>query len=91
MSLIKIYEVLANLKNKNLQINIILIGNHTHTNDLPDFEQKYYSRTTDGIYKFRNDSIRIMNCIVYFETYFENINYYDLMASVLGCPNEISL
>ena len=50
----------------------------------PDFEQKYWRRTAKGIYRIRHDSIRIMKWIWYYDrSSFENINYYDLMASIV--------
>ena len=57
----------------------------------PDFEQNYSSRAATGIYKIGKDSIRLMKWICYYDrSYDENINYYDMMASILTCLNEIS-
>ena len=57
----------------------------------PDFEQDYWSRTAQGIYKIGHDSIRLMKWICYYDrSYFENINHYDLLGSILSCLNEIS-
>ena len=48
-----------------------------------DFEQNYWSRTAQGIYKIGHDSIRLMKWICYYDrSYYENINYYDLMGSI---------
>ena len=56
-----------------------------------DFEQNYWSKTATGVYKFGHDSIRLMKWICYYDrTYYENINYYDLMVNFLSCLNEIS-
>ena len=56
----------------------------------PDFEQNFWSRTATGIYKIGHDSIRLMKFIWYYDrSYYENINYYDLMASILTFLNEI--
>ena len=56
-----------------------------------DFEQDYSSRTAQGIYKIGHDSIRLMKWLAYYDrSYYENINYYDLMVSVLTCLNKIS-
>ena len=56
----------------------------------PDFEQKKYSLTSSGIYKIGYDSIRLMKWICYYDrSFYENINYFDLMASILTCLNEI--
>ena len=49
----------------------------------PNFEQNYWSRTATGIYKIGHDSIRLMKWICYYDrSYYENINYYDLMGSI---------
>ena len=57
----------------------------------PDLEQNYYSRTAKGICEVRRDSISLMKWLAYYDrSYYENYNYYDLMASVLTCLNEIS-
>ena len=57
----------------------------------PDFEQEYYSRTATGIYKCGHDSIRLMKWLVYYDSYYnENVNYYDLMGSILKHLIEIS-
>ena len=49
----------------------------------PDFEQNKYSITSTGIYKIALDSIRIMKWICsYDRSYYENINYYDMMGSI---------
>ena len=87
----KIYKVLSTLKNKKLKRNIILIEKYKNMLENSDFEQKYWSRTATGIYKIGLDSIRLMKWICYYDrSYYENINYYDLMASILTCLNEIS-
>ena len=57
----------------------------------PDFEQDHYSRTSTGVYKIGHDSIRLMKGLAYYDrSYYKNINYYDLMGSVLKYLNEIS-
>ena len=57
----------------------------------PDFEQNYWSKTAKGIYKIGHDSIRLMKWICYYDrSYYENINYYDMMAGVCKHLNEIS-
>ena len=49
----------------------------------PDFEQNYWSRTAKGIYKIGHESIRLMKWICYYDrSYYEKINYYDLMGSI---------
>ena len=87
----EIYKVLSTLKNKKLKINNILIEKYKDMVKNPEFEQDYWSRTASGIYKIGLDSIRLMKWICYYDrSYYENINYYDLMASNLTCLNEIS-
>ena len=57
----------------------------------PDFEQNHYTITSTGIYRIGHDSIRLMKWMCYYDrSYYENVNYYDLMASILTCLNEIS-
>ena len=86
----EIYKVLSTLKNKKLKINNILIDKYKDMIKNSDFEQDYWSRTAIGIYKIGHDSIRLMKWICYYDRfYYENINYYDLMASILTCQNEI--
>ena len=54
-----------------------------------DFEQDYWSRTADGIYKIGHDSIRIIKWICYYDrSQYENINFYDMMGSVLKSLKE---
>ena len=51
-------------------------------NENPDFEQNYYSRTAIGIYKIGHDAIRLTKWLAYYDrSYYESINYYDLMGS----------
>ena len=56
-----------------------------------DFEQNDWSRTAEGIYKIGRDSIRLTKWIFYYDrSYYENINYYDMMGSVCKYSNKIS-
>ena len=49
----------------------------------PDFEQDFWSKTATGIYKIGHNSVRLLKWICYSDrSYYENINYYDLMGSV---------
>ena len=44
-----------------------------------------------GIYKIGHDSIRLMKCLAfYIKYYYENLNYYDFMTSVLTFLDEVS-
>ena len=78
----KIYEVLSTLNNKKSKINNTLIDTYKDMLLNPDFEQNKYSRTSSGIYKIAHDSIRLMKWVCYYDrSYYENINYYDMMGS----------
>ena len=86
----EIFKILSTLKNKKLKINNKLIEIYKDLLKNPNFEQNKYSITSKGIYKIGHDSIRLMKWICYYDrSYYENINYYDLMASILTCLNEI--
>ena len=79
----EIYTILSKLKNKKLKINNNIIEIYKDMIKNPDFEQNYWSRTSTGIYNIGLDSIPLMKYICYYDrSYYENINYYDLMASV---------
>ena len=56
----------------------------------PEFEQNFSSRTVEGIYRIGHDSMRIVNWRACYDGYYENINYFDLMASSLSSLNELS-
>ena len=87
----EIYKVLSTLKNKKMKINIILIEKYKDLLKNPDFEQNYWSRTAQGVYKVGHDSIRLMKWICYYDrSFYENVNYFDLMASVCKHLNDIS-
>ena len=87
----KIYEVLSTLKNRNLKINNNLIEIYKDMLENPDFEQNKYSITSTGIYKIGHDSLRSMKWICYYDrSYYETVNYYDLMGSICKYLNEIS-
>ena len=87
----EIYKVLSTLKNKKLKINNILIEKYKDMLENPNFEQNKDSITSTGIYRIGHDSIRLMKWICYYDrSYYENINYYDLMGSVCKHLNEIS-
>ena len=78
-----IYKVLSSLKNKKLKINNTLIDIFKDMLKNPDYEQNYWSRTAKGIYKIGYESIRLMKWICYYDrSYYDNINYYDMMASI---------
>ena len=87
----KIYEVLTTLKNKKLEINNILIEKYKDMLENHNFEQNRYTITSISIYKIGYDCIRLMKCICYDDrSYYEKINYYDMMGSVCKHLNEIS-
>ena len=79
----EIYKVLSTLKIKKLKINNKLIEIYKDLLLNPSFEENFWSKTANGIYKIGHDSIRLMKWICYYDrSYYENINYYDLMASI---------
>ena len=48
-----------------------------------DFQQNYWSKTARGVYKMGHDCKRLLKWICYHDrSYYENINYYDMMGSV---------
>ena len=55
-----------------------------------DLEQNYFSLTAKSISGLGRDSIRIMKLLAIYDTCYENLNYFDLLASVLSARNEIS-
>ena len=59
----KIYEVLSTIENKQVKTNNISIEKYKEMSENPDIEQEHWSRTAEGIYKTRHDSIRLMKCI----------------------------
>ena len=79
----KMFEVLSTLQYKELKIKNILVEKYKNMIENPDFEQDYWSRTAEGIYKIGHDSIRLLKYICYYDiSYNENINFYDLMVSL---------
>ena len=87
----KIYEVLSSLKNKKWKINKIVNEKNEGKCENPEFDQDYFSRTSTGVYNIGHASIRLTKWLAYYDrSYYENINYYDLMGSILKYLNEIS-
>ena len=87
----EIYKNVSTLKNKKLKINNTLIEIYKNMLENPDFEQNYWSRTATGIYKIGHDSIRLMKLICFYDrSFYENINYYDLMGSICRYIIEIT-
>ena len=85
----KIYEVLSTLKNENLKVNNTLIEKYRDMLENPNFEQNHYLITSTGIYKLAHDSNRLIKWICYYDlSYCENINYSDLIGSVLKSLKE---
>ena len=76
---------------KKLKIKNILIVKYKNMSANPYFEQNHYSITSTGVYKFAHDSIRVMKWICYYDrSYYENINFYDLMGSICRYIIEIT-
>ena len=89
----KIYKILSTIKNKKLKVTNTLIEIYKDMLKNPNFEQNKYFIiiTSSGIYKIGHDSIRLLKWICYYNrSYYENINYYDLMASICKHLYEIS-
>ena len=79
----EIYKILSILKNKKLKRNNTIIEIYKDLLKNPNFEQNKYSLTSTGIYRIGHDSIRLMKFICYYDrSYYENINYYDMMGSL---------
>ena len=79
----EINKILSTLKNKKLKINNTLIEIYKDMIKNPNFEKNKVSLTSKGIYKIGHDSIRLVKWICYYDrSYYENISYYDLMASI---------
>ena len=87
----EIYKILSTLKKKKLKVTNTLIEIYKDMLRNPNSEQNKQSITSTGIYRIGHDSIRLMKWICYYDrSYYENINYYDLMASICKHLNEIS-
>ena len=86
----EIYKILSTLKIKKLKVNNILIEKYRNMLENSGFEQNYWSETATRVYKVGRDSIRLMKWICYYDrSYYENINYYDLMGSICNQIKEI--
>ena len=68
----------------------ILIEKLNNINENQDFEQNNYSRTPIELKKIGHSGIRSMKWLPYYDKFYENINYFDSMASVLTCVFEMS-
>ena len=87
----EIYKVSSTLKNKKLKMNKTLIEINKDMLKNPNFEQNKYSITSSRIYKIAHVSIRLVKWFCYYErSYYENVNYYDMMGSICEHLNEIS-
>ena len=88
----RINKFLPELKNKKSKVKDIVIEKYKNMNEYPDFEQDYYSLTAKGVYINEHDSTQFMKWIAFYDGYYENINYSDLLACVLSIlSNEESL
>ena len=87
----EIYKILLILKNKKIKINYTVIEIYKDLLNNPSFEQNNFSLTSKGIYKIGHDSFRLMKWICYYDrSYYENVNYYDLMGSICRYNIDIS-
>ena len=66
----EIYKVLSTLKNRKLKINNILNEKNRNMTKNLDFEQNYWSRTAEGIYKIGHDGIRLMKWTCYYDRFY---------------------
>ena len=72
-------------------MNYILIEKYKDMLENHDFEQDYWSRTATGFYRIGYDGNKLMKWLAYFDrSYYENINYYDMVGYVFKYLNEIS-
>ena len=73
-------SALTYLKLKKLNVIDITLQNF---DEMPeDFETNYFSRNPKGIHRAGNDAIRMMKWMVS-DNYYDNMNYHDLIATVL--------
>ena len=56
---------------------------------IEEIEQNYSFITTECLYSVGQDYIKTIKWMAHYVNFDENINFFDLMASVLSCPNEI--
>ena len=78
--------ILTRLKKSKLNIKNELVEERKKMDE--DFGQKYCSRTAKSVYRVGHDKIRLLKWMAYYVEFYENINFFDLMSSVLSCPNE---
>ena len=50
----------------------------------PDSEQNCYSRLANGVYMIGHDSIWLWKWMAFFDGYYRNRNYFDLIGYVLS-------
>ena len=87
----EINKVLSTIKNKKLKINNVLIEKYKNMLANWDFEQNCWSRTATDFYKIGHDCVRLMKFICFYDrSFIEDINYFDMMASVCKHLYEIS-
>ena len=74
-----------------MKINNNLIEKHQNMIEYLDFELYFWSRTAEGVYRIGHDSIRLMKWLIYHDrSYYDNMNYCDLMGSLCNYLIEIS-
>ena len=60
-------------------------------NENLEFEQNYYPRTAKGIHNNGHIGIRLKKWLASYDRFhYGNMNYYDLMGSILKSSNELS-
>ena len=79
------------MKNKKVGKENELIENYETVKKSHDFKEKNFSETTEGLFEYDQYSSRIMKRLCYADRpFYENLNYFVLMATSLTCLNEIS-
>ena len=74
-----------------MKINKILKQKNKGMKENPDFEQNYYSKSSEGIFRTGHDSVRLMKWLDFYgRSCYENIIHYDIIFTVLIFLNETS-
>ena len=56
--------------------------------NIPSLNKIIIERLAKGKYKTGHDSFKLLKRMAYYDKYYRDINFFDLMASVLACLNE---
>ena len=67
------------------------MGKYKDMLERPNFEQDFWLRAAEEIYEIGQDSIRLMKWLIWYDrSYYDNMNYFDLMGSLCKYIDEIS-